>query len=67
MMQLPLPTIVRILPDIVAIASSELSKKTSFDELTIAFNSIEANLRILNTSMTNVIDFINGKELRSVV
>lgn len=33
----------------------------------IAFNSIEANLRILNTSMTNVVDFINGKEIRSVV
>lgn len=32
----------------------------------IAFNSIEANLRILNTSMQNVIDFIEGKEIRSV-
>lgn len=33
----------------------------------IAFNSIEANLRILNTSMQNVFDFIDGKEVKSVV
>ena len=32
----------------------------------IAFNSIEANLRILNTSMKNVIDFINGVDIKSV-
>lgn len=32
----------------------------------IAFNSIEANLRILNTSMKHVIDFINGVDIKSV-
>ncbi len=33
----------------------------------IAFNSVEANLRILNTSMQHVIDFINGVDIKSVV
>ncbi len=32
----------------------------------IAFNSIDANYRILNTSMQNMMDFIDGKEIRSV-
>lgn len=32
----------------------------------IAFNSVEANLRILNTSMKHIIDFINGVDIKSV-
>ena len=32
----------------------------------IAFNSIDANYRILNTSMQHMMDFIDGKEIRSV-
>lgn len=32
----------------------------------IAFNSVEANLRILNTSMKHIIDFINGIDIKSV-
>ncbi len=32
----------------------------------IAFNSVDANYRILNTSMQHMMDFIDGKEIKSV-